>query len=227
MFQPVQSNEAQKVIHTLLSGKVSFIGRTDNKTLILAKSKWTSGADFKNFDCEYKSNKAVQHSESVTFSFVCFGKKYLFNATCSFKGNSAKIAPTTELFFLQRRNTERLIIPDNYYAVMRIRHINSRTVRNYVKIINISLGGCGVALRSEEPNLTAGDVIKGSLHFSSRPPLDIEGQIRHKRIIDEGQVKIQQLGILFLPNESGALTKKMKIIVMDIYRDLFSEKQST
>jgi hypothetical protein len=224
MFQPVQANEAQKIIQTLLNGKVSFIGRTNSKTLILAKSKRTNGSEFKHFSCEYKSNKPVEANEIVTFSFVCFGKKYLFNATCFFKGKIANITPTTELFFLQRRNTERLIIPDNYYAVLKITHINSRIVRTYVKITNISIGGCGISLKSDEPKIATGDVIKGLLHFSSRPPLDIEGQIRHIRIVDDGITKIQNLGILFLPTGSVALTKKLKIIVMDIYRDLFSEK---
>jgi hypothetical protein len=225
MFQPVKSNEAQKIIQTLLSGKVSFIGRTEGKTLILAKSLKGKTQDFKQFDCEFKSNKRLSESEIVTFSFVCFGRKYLFNATCILKGrNNASVSPTTELFFLQRRSTERLIIPDDYYAVLKISHVNSKIVRTFLKINDISIGGCGALLRSIEPNVNAGDVIKGAMHFSSRPPLDVEGQIRHKRVLEEGPLKLQQLGVLFLPTESAIIAKKMKVIVMDIYRDLFSEQ---
>jgi hypothetical protein len=225
MFQSVQSSEAQKVIQTLLNGRISFIGRTENKTLILGKTVKGKYADFKKFDCDFKSNKELQKNEIVTFSFVCFGKKYLFKATCLVNTqNKATITPTTELYSLQRRTIERLMIPDSYYAVFKVTHINNRMVKTFMKINNISLAGCGLLLRSEEPNLVAGDVIKGTMHFNSRPPFDIEGQIRHKRIIEEADLKLQQFGVLLLPVDSPAIAKKMKVIVMDIYRDLFSEQ---
>jgi c-di-GMP-binding flagellar brake protein YcgR len=225
MFQPLPNSESQKVIQTLLSGKVSIVGRTDNGILILAKSFKGQLTDFKQFDCEFKSNKELPASELVTFSFVSFGKKFLFKANCHVKTqNTIKIFPVTELFFLQRRNADRLIIPENYYAVFKMTHINGKPSKTFLKITNISIGGCGLLLRSEEPNINPSDVIKGAIHFSSRPPLDIEAQIRHKRIIEEGSLKLQQLGVLFLPADSVTISKKMKIIVMDIYRDLFSEQ---
>jgi hypothetical protein len=225
MFHPVQKPEADNVIQKLLSGKISFIGRTDNKVLVLAKATKIKNQDFSKFNCELKSNKELQEKNNITFSFVCFGKKYLFNAICLFnKNNSAIITPTTDLFFLQRRKSERLIMPENYYAVLKIKYINNKISRTFVKISDISIGGCGVLLRSSEPNLTSGDLIKGAMHFSSRPPLDIEGQVRHKQTIEEGNLKLQQFGLLFLPSESVTMTKKMKVIVMDLYRDIFRER---
>lgn len=225
MFQPLSNNDTQKVIQTLLSGKVSLIGRTDNEILILAKSIKGQFTDFKQFECEFKSNKELTANELVTFSFVGFGKKFLFKANCLIKTqNTIKVLPVTELFFLQRRNADRLIIPENYYAVFKMTHINGRPNKTFLKITNISIGGCGLLLRSEEPSIIPSDVIKGVIHFSSRPPFDIEAQVRHKRIIEEGNLNLQQLGVLFLPADSTTISKKMKIIVMDIYRDLFSEQ---
>jgi hypothetical protein len=225
MFQIVPNSESQKIIQTLLKGKISFVGRTESNTLILAKSTKIKHPDFKKFECQFKSNKELQANEVVTFSFVCFGKKYLFKATCLTKENKITIvSPTTELFYLQRRSSERLIIPDNYYAVFKITHINNRIVRLFLKINNISVGGCGLLLRSEEPNLVIGDLIKGTMYYNSRPPFDLEGQIQHKRIIEEENLKLQHLGIMFIPTDSLTILKKMKVIVMDIYRDLFKEK---
>lgn len=224
MFQTLDQEEKKKVISSITKGRLTFVGRTANKLLLLAKPIKDKAEGFKLLECEFRSNQTLKAIEAVTFSFVGYGKKYLFKANCHFrKDGTAIVEPTTDLFFIQRRASERLQLPESYYSMLKLQYINNKHSRAFAKIKDISISGCGCVLRSSEIKLNKGDIIKGEMHFSSRPPLDIEAQIRHLSFTSDLSVNVVNFGLLYLPVESAVLAKKMKILIMDLYRDFFPE----
>lgn len=227
MFKELTQTEKEEIIFLLVHGKISIVGRTQSQNILLVKPLAGKNKSFKQIECTYKSNRPVEGSLNTTFSFVANTNKFLFSAICHIQSNDRLIfEPSTEIFMLHRRNSERLYLPEEYYALVKISYFNNKLVRLFAKINNISIGGCSLHYRSENPIFAPKDIIKGSLHFSSRPPIDFEGEIRHRKIITDNNIPIQSFGILFLPSDSLAVAKRMRVVLMDIYRDLFSENES-
>ncbi len=228
MFQPLNDGDVVNLSRYLLSGKVSLVGRLDNHAIVLAKSTIDDKNVFSSFNCTCKTNKPVESNHKATFSFVTEGNKFLFSAECIFYDNEKVIIkPTTQIYTLQRRNFERIYLPEDYYAVIKISYHNMKLTRFFAKMANISAGGCSLIYRSETPSFKSKDIIKGSMHFNSRPPIDFEGEVRYRKVLKDNEQLIQNFGILFLPSNSLTVAKKMKVIIMDIYRDLFTQNNRT
>jgi hypothetical protein len=86
---------------------------------------------------------------------------------------------------------------------------------------NVSAGGVAIVFRNHEPQILNGDVIRGVLTLSCRPPEDVEVKVKHLQTDRDGEIHLQIFGGAFLPEGSALLIRRMTSVITDIYRDIF------
>lgn len=161
--------------------------------------------------------------EEVTFNFNLDNNKYFFQGfikPANLAALEVNIELSTQIHVVHRRAQERLIIPPDFYGVLKINHINSKPGKIFSRILNISSTGCSIEFKTES-DLKAKDTILAELTFPSRLPIDIECEVVHRREVRDTEGNIVFIfGLRYLikkPQEDII----MKDLMIDLFRDLF------
>lgn len=223
IFQSLSNTEIESALQFAITNSLTLVGKLDDDTVVIVKPQ-QEGSSYSEVYGFLKSSSRIKHPQEAVFSFVINESKYLFKGTFKIlHGKSISIGPLSRFYCIQRRNNERLKIPDDYYALFKFTHINSRPLRSFGKVKNISVGGIAVCIRSEEPKINGDETIRGVLNLSCRPPEDIEIKLKHVIQDQEGDLKLQIFGGSFLPENSALLVRRMTSVITDIYRDIFKK----
>ncbi len=223
IFQSLSNTEIESALHFAISNSISFVGKLDDDTVVVVKPQ-QEGSSFTEVYGFLKSSSRIKHPQNAVFSFVANETKYLFKGTFKIlHGKSISIGPVSRFYCIQRRSNERLKIPDDYYALFKFTHINTRPFRSFGKVKNISAGGIAICFRSDDPKFNGDETIRGVLTLSCRPPEDIEIKLKHVIQDKEGDLKLQIIGGSFLPENSALLVRRMTSVITDIYRDIFKK----
>lgn len=227
IFEPVEESELQALYARIYTESPLMVGRSTDGTIITFKPM-VGSTDYLIINGAYRSVPVHWQSVNVTFSFTLNESKFLFKAVFRRKDHRQGVLNLlTTLYRIQRRSVKRLKIPTDYYAVVRLSYQNSRMIRSFGKLMDISPRGVGIFLPKDEQGIKVGDHLRLVLTISQRPPENIEIRVIHThphvRVDEKAGEKSEGifLGAICLPEHSLKVFKRMNAIVMDIYRDLF------
>lgn len=220
IFVSVTKEISEQLKLELKKPGLRVIGKGEKKSLLIMRTLAVRSEQAGNFLFATDHRDIV--SQNVTFTFLSAGEKYIFKAFIDVKRDGQILVfPKSEFFRIQRRSDFRMRLPDSYHSILKLTFVNNLKVKLFSKVNDISAGGVGLTFRSAEPSFNKGDVIKGELHFSRRPILDIVGTVKHIRNSKDGSQPLQILGLQFEEGNKD-LEKKIRAVSMEIYRELFS-----
>jgi hypothetical protein len=175
----------------------------------------------------FRSEKKIHSETEFTCHFILEDNKYLFKVIFEKHGvDTGVLHLQTNIYKLKRRLVKRLLVPVDYYALIRLTHVNRKMIRTFGKLANVSPGGMGIILPSDELQIKVGDFLKVVINIKLRPTESVELKVVHKRVhkrvqADGSVIEEVALGALFYPEDEEATKKATNEIVMGIYRDIF------
>ncbi len=162
-----------------------------------------------------------QKEVDVLGSFFLGGERYFFKTPVSIEGDLVILRMDTDLFRLQRRQNYRIKIPESYKASLLISVHNKIPTKLKGQLLDLSSGGCRIALVANAPILESGDRLEGHITIGNRESLEIEATVNHHKIENRASAIKQIFGIEFKPLTS-MLEGKLFAITMDLHREFFS-----
>jgi hypothetical protein len=170
-----------------------------------------------------KNNDLDAIFDEVTFNFNLNDNKYFFQGYIKpndLEPLEVQIKLSTDLHWVHRRAKDRLIIPDDFYGVVKVLKVNGKYGKFFSRILNISPSGAGIEFKTEN-DLKTKDIILGELSFPSRPPIEIECEIVHRRESKDSEGKITYLfGLRYIFKKSQE-SQIMQDLLIDLFRDIF------
>jgi hypothetical protein len=170
-----------------------------------------------------KASDWSQLTGEFTFNLIFNNNKYFLKANVkpvNKEERSVQLILATEIHRVHRRAQERLIIPDEFYAVLKILNINGKLDKSFARILNLSSSGNSIEVKGELA-LNAKDKIMGELSVPSKPPIEVECEVVHRQeSTDKDGKKILVFGIKYSFKKDHQ-EEVMKTLVNDLYRDIF------
>lgn len=219
VFIPIGKNESQNIINHLRTTAIDVIGRSEDQSLLLLTSTPVKSADWLVFI--YRGKVRLQSKQEVIFTFNHAGEKYFFRSPCTPRGAEITTRGEVEVFKVLRRADYRLTVPASYEATFQLQyHLNPIQLKAQIR--DISASGCQIAFLNVNREFKEGEIMRGQVKFYRRPELQVECEIRHvRKVVEDDDKTYKILGIKF-HNEDKDLEKKMRAVVLDLYRELFS-----
>lgn len=172
-----------------------------------------------SLECVFESSTTLKPQEEYLGHFFLGGEKYYFQTKAQFHQDRVAVPLPKELYHLQRRQNYRVRIPDSYHAFYNIILVNGVAQKITGQLADLSSQGCRVVYRMDNPLMKIGDQVTGHLIIAKRPPIEIQGIVRHIKV-DEGNKVIQTFGIEFTPLPP-IVENKLFAITMEIHKDVF------
>jgi hypothetical protein len=136
------------------------------------------------------------------------------------RGSEIAMDGNFSFYRLVRRGDFRLVLPFIYEADFLMKFYNG-PMNIKSRIIDVSASGCLISVINVNSKFAPGEIVRGVIKFQDRPPILVECQIRHIKKINQKDYVERQLGLEFNPQDKE-LSKKMRAVVLDLYRELFS-----
>lgn len=223
----IQMSREQKVFQTiprsherdlLLSEFASlhcdvYIKFSDSKTLLTKIKKWIP--PFK-LQLQYPSGVRPVVQKQLSVQINDRGDRYFAQAYVQDTGSEFFLVIEGPLYKVQRRQSFRLRLPQDYPATSSVFELNGHVVNEKVKLIDISEGGCS----AEVPlhlGCEMGSQIGLRMKIGSRGEFTEYGHITYSKI----QKDKYQLGIKFSRTQDS--NSELFSLVRDLYVELFSK----
>lgn len=227
IFEEVPDQEVERLNKEIHEQSVAIFGRSrDDAGFIFRPHGRPRG--FVVIGGGFRVLPKESNDSEGTFSFDLDENKYLFRAKLVKNSEQqGELHRLTPIYKMQRRAMYRLSIPSDFYAVVRITHINAKKVGAFAKLSDISGNGMGLWYSDEAGKIEVGDSLNVVLNIRQRPAENLELKVTHCRSVSGGlllgpdQPANIILGTRFATENSLDVLKKMNHIVMEIYRDLF------
>lgn len=220
-LQPLSDSEGALALELAINEKIKFVGQSEKGTIV---TLFPEGMDHETKTISgslHNPPPGLVSGQTVLLSFSIVDNKYLFKGKLIIESdNSYRLSELSKFYCLQRRHNERTKIPNEYYILFKLTHINHRPVKAFGSLADISTGGIKVVLKGENQKIYRGDKVKAVLTFRGRPPEVIEFVVRHHRLNKENDVLVQTFGGSFLPANSPKVALQINSILMDIYREI-------
>jgi hypothetical protein len=173
--------------------------------------------------CSVPFGFSLPNSESdILGNFFIGGERYFFKTPVRVEGNIVILRMDTEIFHLQRRQNYRIRIPEKYQATLLISSHNKAAIKLSAQLIDLSSGGCRVALAASLPILETGDRIDGHIVIGKKDSIEIEGTVRHHKLEKSVPTTKQIFGVEFKAL-STTIEGKIFAITMELHREFFSK----
>ncbi|MEY4616957.1 MAG: hypothetical protein RJB66_1917 [Pseudomonadota bacterium] len=227
VFEEVPDQEVHLLSQKIHSQSVPIFGRSANDSGFVFHPRGAAKG-FVVFSGGFRLLPKESPDAEGTFCFDFENKKYLFKAKLIKKSeNQGELNLLTPLYRLQRRAAYRLPIPSDFYAVVRLTHVNSQKAGVFAKMADISERGLGLVVQANGLPINVGDRLNVVLNIRQRPPESLELMVAHCQTVEGsggfGSAKHNQimLGTHFNLESSQDTLKRVNHILMEIYRDLF------
>lgn len=173
-------------------------------------------------ECKFESKDVLKSQEEYLGHFYLGGEKYYFQSAALTQQDRITVPIPKELYRLQRRQNYRVRIPDGYGASYSITTFNGKPEKWASPIADLSSQGCRVNFKGSSPQIKIGDKLGGTLLIGKRPPLEVQGIVRHVKLTegDSPNQTTQTLGIEFSPLPS-ILENKLFAMTMEIHKEIF------
>lgn len=178
--------------------------------------------DDKIIECDFLKDKEfdLKNSEMAVININSAEDKYFFYGLLTINSGKVYIDTQGDLFYLQRRKSARLELPENYVSKCKITDFKGRTLPFECDVMDISSGGCRLTLGSLEPIIKAGIIMKLKITLGHRSPIEVNGEVRHAKPIKDYSDLPQVLGIQFVDYDTG-FEARMLNLYMDVQREIF------
>lgn len=219
-FKKVHLSDKKKILRSI----------ADNQTVLLVKSESTGVEQVvpkkiiedKILECDFFKGKEfnLKNSEMAVVSLNEGDDKYFFYGLVNVTEKNIYIDIQGDIFYLQRRKSARLDLPEDYISVCRITDYKGKVLPFDCDVVDISSGGCRLNLTSMEPMIKVGSVIKMKITLGYRNPFEVKGEVRHVKTINDYSDLPQVMGIQFVDYEPS-FEAKMLNLYMDVQREIF------
>lgn len=219
IFKLIDSDEKKIILWEDLSQSKSEIickGQQDAVCRLRIKSY---DAREQIIQCDFESPTQLQHLEEYLASFLLGGEKYYFRGKTILDRGRVLITLPPELFHLQRRQSYRVRIPELLHSYYNIILVNESPFVVVSSLVDLSSHGCRISSDPQSYKLQKNDKVTGLLIIDKKPPLEINGIIRHTRVI-EGKTEYQISGVEF-QNIPTIIESKIFSITMEIHKQFF------
>lgn len=178
--------------------------------------------DDKIVECDFlKENEFdLKNSEMAVININSEEDKYFFYGLITINSGKVYIDIQGDLYYLQRRKSARLGLPENYSSRCKIIDYKGKQLPFDCEVIDVSSGGCRLSLSSLEPIIKAGTVMRLRITLGHRSPIDVNGEVRHVKPIKDYSDLPQIMGIQFVDYDTG-FEARMLNLYMDLQREIF------
>jgi hypothetical protein len=222
-------NDVFKKVH-LSEKKKIFKKIVDDRTVLLVKTELMDVQqvvsikiiDDKIIECDFLKEKEfdLKNSEMGIISINAKEDKYFFYGLVAQNEKKIYIDIQGDFYYLQRRRSARLDLPDNYNSKCKIVDFRGKMLPFDCDVIDISSGGCRLSLPSLEPIIRGGTILKLKITLGHRSPFEVRGEVRHAKPIRDYSDLPQVMGIQFTDYDA-VFEAKMLNLYMDVQREIF------
>jgi c-di-GMP-binding flagellar brake protein YcgR len=192
-FRVTSSREIQTMLKQLLDGSV-LLNLNASDGSVFTSALWTldstRGTIGFNADPNDPAMQALLECEEVVVVGYLDSVKLQFDVAdlVLVHGNKASVlscpAPR-EMFRFQRRNAFRVRPLMRAAPVARLRHPDMPEVEFSLRVIDISIGGCGLFLPEDVPTMNAGVLLQGvRVELDTDTKLDVNMRLQHVTAIN-------------------------------------------
>lgn len=220
VFKKVHLSDKKKIFRKTIEDRVVFLIKTE--TMDVQQVLPVDILDDKIIECDFIKDREFdfKNSEMAIISVNAKEDKYFFYGLMTFNGKKIYLDIQGDLFYLQRRRSARLDLPENYTRKCRIIEYKGRLLPFECEVVDISSGGCRISLPSLEPVIKAGTILKLRITLGHRNAFETKGEVRHAKPIKDYSDLPQVMGIQFL-NIDPNFESKMLNLYMDVQREIF------
>lgn len=174
--------------------------------------------------CTHPSGTALPGTFPVPV-IVSFGvgheKYFMTSPMQNLGGGYFEIDFSNDVFHLQRRQSYRIRIPDNYSSTYEIGRLNGEPRVMTGPMFDISTGGVRLLFPHDRPALTVDDVIEGVLKLGPRESMGFKGQVRHVKFERAEGMLRQIVGVEF-KDMTPVMENRLFAITMELHRELLA-----
>lgn len=220
IFKKVHLSEKKKLFKEIAAAGTLLLIKVENQDVrqILARNI----SEDKFLECDFKPGFEfdLKVSEVAVVNLSYGEDRYFFSGVVSVVNEKVYIDIQGDLFYLQRRRSARMEIPEGYPAKARIIDLNGKNLPFDFKIVDFSSGGCRISLASMEPLIKVGAKFKLMITLGHRSSFDTEVDVRHVKEINTLKDLPQVMGVQFTSTDV-AFESKMLNLYMDVQREIF------
>ena len=214
-FKRVPLSERKILFHKLEQQKLPLVVKGEFEDLILLVA-FRLDENSSLYCATELETSPLQEGQSVVVNFSLEEERYFFLTVVGFESKIPFLKIDVDLFQLQRRQNMRFDIPDEYKAFANIIEFVERTVFIESRILDISAGGCRVAIEKLDPLFKMEDKLMIVLHLGHRRPLTFQVDVRFARVDGDRQI----LGLQYLGRDS-IMENKLLSMMTDFQRELY------
>lgn len=220
IFKKVHLSDKKKLFRIMAELKALLLVKLEQENVFQVYAEKVNEDKF--LECKFKDGDKVNLVKSeVGVVNLSFGEdRYFFSGVISFVADKVLIDIQDDLYFLQRRKSARMEIPDTYPASARILDLNGKIQPYEFKILDFSSGGCRLSLAAIEPFIKVNAKFKLLITLGHRSSFDVDVQVRHVKEINSIKDLPQVMGVQFVSSEVS-FEGKMLNLYMDVQREIF------
>ncbi len=220
VFKKVHLSEKKRIFKRLIEDQTILLVKTES--MDVEQVYGTNIIDEKILECDFLAGKEfdLKNSDMAIININSKEDKYFFYGLITFNETKSYIDIQSDLFYLQRRKSARLDLPENYTRKCKIIDFKGRALPFDCEVVDFSSGGCRLSLSSLEPIIRAGIILKLKISLGHRSAFETRGEVRHAKAIKDLSDLPQVLGIQFMETDAN-FESKMLNLYMDVQREIF------
>lgn len=220
VFKKVHLSDKKKIFKRMVQDNAIFLIKLESKDVQQVVARVI--AEDRIIECDFLKGKEfdIKNSEMAIISINSKEDKYFFHGLVTFNFEKIYVDIQGDLFYLQRRKSARLDLPENYIRKCKIMDYKGKTLPFDCEIIDISSGGCRLCIPSLEPIIKSGIILKLKITLGHRTSFDVKGEVRHVKPVRDFSELPQMLGIQFV-DQDVYFEAKMLNLYMDVQREVF------
>ncbi|MCB0368513.1 MAG: PilZ domain-containing protein, partial [Bdellovibrionales bacterium] len=162
----------------------------------------------------------LEQPDMLVFNFSFDDERYFFSGLIKQVEDKYIINLHSDLFYLQRRKSARMEIPDDYPSKAKVISFNGKPISFELKVLDFSSGGCRLSFLSIDPMIIFEDKFRTLITLGNRSSFEVDVQVRHVKPINSIKDLPQIMGVQFISKEP-AFEGKMLNLYMDVQREIF------
>lgn len=194
-------------------GAEVYIKFSAQKTLLTTAKKWIP--PFK-IELKYPEGPRPLVQNKVTIQFLCRNEKYFAQAYVQDTGNQFFLVIEDSIYKVQRRQSFRLKLPEQYPVVAEIFELNGHGVKESIRVIDLSEGGCSLLVPAYMAGIM-GAYMGMKVKIGTRQPFTQFGHVRYLKA-EKNHVR---LGVQF--EQGKQVNSDLFNLTRDLYVELFSK----
>lgn len=220
VFKKVHLSEKKKLFKTLIEDRIVILLKTE--AMDVQQVVAVENLEDKILECDFIPGKEfdLKNSDMAVISINAKEDKYFFHGLMTFNGKKIYIDIQGDMFYLQRRKSARLDLPETYNSKCRILDFKGKMLPFDCDVLDISSGGCRLSLSSLEPIVKSGTILKLRITLGHRSAFEAKGEVRHVKPIKDYTDLPQVMGIQFVDYDAN-FEARMLNLYMDVQREIF------